>query len=110
MAQLNENLAAQQKITQEQRDNLDLLYEELSGVLARSLRIRNDSEYKMYACKVKEIEFKLQENWNFPQDPLFHTWWNKLHGCTCPKIDNDERFGSDKIVRADCPYHGNQKC
>ena len=55
---------------------------------------------------MENLEFELQKNWNFPQDKLFHTWWNKFSGCTCPKMDNAERFGFEKIIVTDCPFHG----
>ena len=55
---------------------------------------------------MRELEYKLQENWNFDKDPLKHTWWNRFEKCTCPKIDNAERFGYEKIISSNCPFHG----
>jgi len=111
MTLLNEKLAKKQKITDKQRENLDKLYEELD-VLFGYAKVLNDTDqltsanaHKL-ADKVRNIEFELQENWNFSQNPLCHTWWNKIDGCRCPKLDNIDRFGTDKIINTKCPYHG----
>ena len=107
MAHLNENLAKKQKITRKQRKNLDNLYKDLEDVF---IRASNDNNIKKngkdYAKEVLDLEFRLQENWNFDLDSSKHTWWNKLPGCLCPKMDNDERFGCNKIMNSKCPYHG----
>jgi predicted chitinase len=103
----NEELAKKQKITDEQRENLNKLYKEIDNLLREEMideQIEKTGKY--YSQKMRELEFELQENWNFPKDPLFHTWWNVFSQCRCPKIDNTERFGFDKIIRMDCPIHG----
>lgn len=106
MAQLNERLATQQKITQEQRDNLNKLYEEMDNLFREEkLEEKIEETGKYYCDKLKALEFKLQENWNFSQDELCHTWWNKFSNCICPTMDNNERFGRPKIITCDCPIH-----
>jgi len=60
---------------------------------------------KDYVDKVRELEFKLQDNWNLPKDINYHTYWDKLYGCECPKMDNSERFGYPKIINMSCKYH-----
>lgn len=111
MALLNETLAEKQEITEEQRENLDKLYDELKDLLKKSKTLNESNQLTKDAAQklvsdVRDIEFKLQENWNFPKDPLCHTWWNRLSGCTCPELDNSERFGLPKIHMSSCPYHG----
>jgi len=107
MVILNETLASKQNITNKQRNNLNILYNELEDLI---MRANNDKDIKTngpsYATDIRELEFKLQKNWNFPLDPLKHTWWNKFNKCTCPKMDNDERFGLAKIHNSSCPFHG----
>jgi hypothetical protein len=109
MAVLNETLAKKQKITQEQRDNLDALYDGMDMLFEKA---RNDTNIKLngpiYAKQLKELEFNLQKNWNFPLDETKHTWWNRFSDCKCPKMDNDERFGMDKIINSNCPFHGSK--
>ena len=108
MTILNEALAERQKITKEQRDNLSGLYSYMSELLEQASDEGEISKKKgkQYAKKMKDLEFSLQENWNFPQDPLCHTWWNKFAQCQCPTMDNNERFGYEKIIAVTCPYHG----
>ena len=106
MVQLNEELARQQKITQKQRDNLDELYKEMDNLFREELLEEKIEETgKDYARRMKNLEFKLQENWNFPQNELYHTWWNKFSNCICPTMDNNERFGQEKIINCACPIH-----
>ena len=51
-------------------------------------------------------EFYLQSLWGFPLDANYHMFWN-LPGCTCPKIDNYDSWGTVyHIVASDCPLHG----
>ncbi len=108
--QLNELLATKQKITDKQRDNLEVIYNDMTDLLALANADENlDKNGPKYATTMKDIEFKLQENWNFPKDPLCHTWWNRFNGCLCPKMDNTERFGVEKIITCDCPFH-NSAC
>jgi len=107
MAFLNEALAEKQKITQEQRDNLNELYKEMDNLLREEMldgHIQQTGKY--YAQKMRDLEFKLQENWNFDKDPLKHTWTFRFDQCTCPVIDNMERFGFEKIINCNCPLHG----
>ena len=55
---------------------------------------------------IERMEFKLQEAWGFPQDASYHSYQDRLCGCTCPWLDNRERYGVDqRIVSGDCPYH-----
>lgn len=105
--QLNHKLLQKNKVTQEQQDKLQALYDELFDLLQAS---KLDKTLKDYEARVKELEnleYKLQENWNFPKDKQWHSYWWKLPQCTCPKLDNRERLGTGyQIVTLSCPYHG----
>ena len=106
MAALNERLAKEQNISDKQRKKLAKLYNRMSELLYKASKEKYiELEGKSYSDKMKKLEFKLQKNWNFPQDELKHTWWNRFKGCTCPIIDNIERFGYEKIINCDCPLH-----
>ncbi len=52
------------------------------------------------------IQYALQQEWGFREDPKFHEFWN-LPKCTCPKLDNEDRHPAGKpIFNIDCPIHG----
>ena len=53
-----------------------------------------------------ELEFQLQELWNFKRDINFHRFWD-LPKCRCPKLDNDDTYPFGfYVVSGDCPLHG----
>jgi predicted chitinase len=99
MVILNEVLVKRQKITDKQRAKLNELYSEMIDE-----NIKKTGPY--YAQKMKDLEFQLQENWNFDLNPLCHTWWNKFDNCSCPKMDNAERLEHEKIINCRYPLHG----
>ena len=106
---LNKKLIVENKVSLKQQKKLHKLYSKLSKLLDKANNIDNISmeEGHKFAKKMKKLEFKLQKNWNFQQNELYHTWWNKFEKCMCPKIDNMERFGQEKIINNNCPFHGN---
>lgn len=56
---------------------------------------------------VESVEFTLQLLWGFPTNRNYHKWWNRVKGCSCPRMDNDDMIGSEyKIYNSGCPYHG----
>jgi len=107
MTKLNEVLVVKQNITQTQRNELESLYTQLSKLLKEANSENNITKEigKDYTDRMRTLEFSLQRNWNFPKDPLYHTWWNKFNDCTCPSYDNLERFGFEKIINCSCPFH-----
>ena len=62
---------------------------------------------KGVAKMVTNLDFRLQELWGFKPDQKFHTYWYKIPGCKCPKMDNAERVGTGfNLINKTCPYHG----
>ncbi len=107
MYKLNEALATKQGISEQQRDNLQALYKDLDELFEEANNDKNlDKNAKAYVDILTELEYALQDNWNFDRDALKHTYWNKFGACRCPQMDNAERFGFPKIISGDCPYHG----
>ena len=106
---LNQELLVRQKVTDAQIDELEKIYDELVLLVntVNKLKKISPEEGSAFAKQMEDIEFKLQDNWNFPRSELHHTWWNRFNKCTCPKMDNYERFGFKKIKSLDCPFHGN---
>ncbi|WVS24662.1 hypothetical protein PSPHG_CDS_0181 [Pseudomonas phage Psxphi15] len=97
----NEKLADQQGLTTEEREALDLTYDLLHDVLEYPERYENVED------TVRELEYRLQKEWKFPQDPKFHRYQLEIKGCTCPRMDNFELFGhtADRYRVSDCPWH-----
>jgi hypothetical protein len=97
----NEALADKQGLTAEERVALDATYEDLFSALSYPEVFDNVEEV------VRELEFKLQGQWKFPQDPKFHRYQLEIKGCTCPRMDNFELFGhtADRYRVSDCPWH-----
>lgn len=62
---------------------------------------------KYYDGVVTEIEFDLQLAWGFPMDKRFHRFWERPQ-CTCPKLDNEDRYLSSTgyYYTSNCPVHG----
>lgn len=80
------------------------LYKELQKLLQYSPEFSNTEKV---IERVEEIEFELQDLWEFGKDRNYHKYWYRLNGCTCPKMDNEDRFGTDLRSHApDCPWHG----
>lgn len=64
------------------------------------------SDLKRLAAMITKIDFKLQKLWGFPYNANFHRFW-LLPGCECPKVDNEERYGTKHFIFVDnCPIHG----
>ena len=108
----NKELLAKQGVTREQRQELEHIYALLENTInvAKILQEDEDLTYvtgSVISNTIRDIEFALQKQWNFPQNENFHSYQNKLPGCTCPKMDNQERWGTEYgIITKDCPYHG----
>ena len=59
----------------------------------------------LYAEWVKS-QFRLQDLWGFERNPNRHRWWS-VPGCDCPKMDNEDRYGSNMfIMSSKCVIHG----
>ncbi len=105
---LNERLLEQQKVTPEQEARLYEIYKDMQNLFDEANNDVNlDKNGGHYAEILEELEFALQDNWNFPRDATRHKYWFTFKKCTCPKMDNRELWGVDRrIISADCPFHG----
>ena len=108
----NRELLKIQKVTEDQYNDLLHLHKSVNKLLdVEEELIKSNSLKKETAKCVKElltnIEFEMQDRWNFKQDINYHIHWLKLRGCSCPKTDNKERVGSGYYVTdSKCIYHG----
>lgn len=119
-AGLNTRLIMEQGLDTNEIKNIIKLHEELNNIFKQEeylldLYNENQSEeikkqLKELSEEVKQIEFKLQKNWHFEQDEKYHTYWYQQPACSCPKLDNIDRFGYEyKVYSRNCILHGGEK-
>ena len=108
----NRELLKIQKVTEDQCNDLLHLHKSVNKLLdVEEELIKSNSLKKETAKYIKElltnIEFEMQDRWNFKQDINYHIHWLKLRGCSCPKMDNKERVGTGYyVIDSKCIYHG----
>jgi len=65
-------------------------------------------EFNILLGQWEALQFELQKAWGFPRNAKFHRFWD-MKGCTCPKMDNNDRYPSGIYITAgDCPIHGRE--
>lgn len=107
---LNLFLLDKQKVTDEQVVTIAKTYREMISLVKRARSINLEKHLKRIrklAAQHREAEFRLQEAWNFKRDERFHKYWYTFPHCSCPKMDNQDAFGTDRyIINGSCPIHG----
>lgn len=91
----------------------DAFFEQIKGmhkvrliVLCQMRRTEDKTTLQALAKVIESIDFELQDLWGFQRDKRFHKWYD-LPGCTCPKLDNKDRTGTDfGVIDPNCPHHG----
>ena len=52
-----------------------------------------------------DVQYDLQKAWGFPIDPNYIREWD-LRRCECPKLDNEDRYGTGTmVVSSECILH-----
>lgn len=104
---LNSRLAARQNVSDDQLQAL-----RASHVIRRTIfdlakaNIDHPTTLQMLARVFDNLENEQQELWNFGADPNFHRFFD-MPGCTCPRMDNEDRLGTPhKVHDSTCPIHG----
>ena len=110
LTHLNSRLAERQKVTANQLQAL-----RASHVVRRTVfdlakaNIDHPTTLQMLARVFDNLENEQQALWNFPVDPNHHRFFD-MPGCTCPRMDNEERLGTPyKTYDTTCPIHGEPK-
>jgi hypothetical protein len=99
---VNEKLAKILKISDENRVIINNTHSLLFNI------VDNPEKYDNVVNLVETLEYSLQELWGFEKTSSKHAWWNKLKGCSCPKLDNDDLIGTGlRVYSEDCMWHGN---
>jgi hypothetical protein len=88
--------------------------EKIKSALSEKLRMfdeisKSKKDVHKYYKKITDIEYTLQLLYDEDEDISYHRFW-ETPKCTCPKIDNVEKYPSDKpIFDYNCPIHGTKK-
>lgn len=108
ICRLNVGLILQQKLNNDSIKKLRALHRKRFKMFEEMKKIRSKKVLKSYVPRIERIEFALQEAWGFPKNAKLHCWWNRAPKCRCPKMDNDDRFGTGvRVISSDCPLHHN---
>ena len=101
---VNPHLAKKQKLTKEEIEGLEglhlyrvTLFEEF-----RKIKKLSKSEIQELVLELEDLEYNMQWVWKFPEDRLFHTWWNEVPNCSC----NHNTFGKPRNISKKCKVHG----
>ena len=106
---LNEQLAKNQMVTDEQLSALRLSHQVKHLIFKKAKGTKDERKLSLLAELFDELEYLQQELWNFPRDARFHRFF-ELPNCQCPKIDNYDALGTDQhIIVLSCPAHGKRK-
>lgn len=112
---LNPQLIIAKRVEDENIEQLVKLHKERIALFA-VMEAMGESEYTTPAgamilkeCveKLEKLEFAMQRAWHFEESVNHHTWWILAPHCICPRMDNQERWGTPhRIIRGNCPLHG----
>jgi len=105
---LNEALLEKQGITEEGEALIRQLHIAKNRVFEEIEQTDSPVLLEELVDIVTSLEFSLQRAWGFPQSTAFHRFWT-MPKCTCPKMDNEDRYGTKQfVIAARCPLHGNK--
>ena len=103
---LNPRLILKQGIGEKEVRTLRRLHLKRIKMFEEMKKLKSKKSLLPYVEKLEKLEFAMQKAWGFTQDVKFHSWWNRAPHCTCPRIDNDDMFGTGlRIISSDCILH-----
>ena len=101
---INEKLAQKMDVDCNTQFTIDHLQEKLQSI-CKNPEFYFSSPFET-ARMIEFCEYTLQMLWGFTPSSDYHSLWYKVSGCTCPKLDNDDRIGvGEKIISGDCTFH-----
>lgn len=105
---LNKNLLTEKNIFGERLDDLLQLYLDKEQVSCKLNKAVEPQDILDLTYEWTKIEFNIQEVWGFERNYSFHRFWENPH-CTCPTLDNMDRYGTKYHVHSlNCPIHSNK--
>lgn len=104
---LNEDMIFAQNVTKTGIEKLKKLHIQRHILFLLAAKSQDDSTLlHNLASELETIEFDMQKAWKFEPNRNFHSWWNQIPGCSCPKIDNLDTYGTDlRYMNGNCPVH-----
>jgi len=103
---LNPTFVVKQGLLIKEIKTLRRLHLERIKMFEEMKKTKNKRVLRSYVKKLEKLEFALQKAWRFEQDANFHTWWYKAPHCKCPRMDNEDNFGTGmRIISHDCILH-----
>lgn len=105
---ISKRLVKRQRVSKQNLQKIIFLHE-LKLIIYELIKLTEDrAELKDYVTQLTNIEFRLQDSWGFPRNSEFHRFW-ETPKCTCPKLDNEERVGTQfTITNGSCILHGEE--
>ena len=104
---LSTSLAARQKVSTSDLNKIKNIHRKLLKIFEKIEKETDEFILHLLADKITELDYELQEAWNFERNENFHTWWFNSPKCMCPRMDNMDRLGTKwKVRNGDCPLHG----
>jgi len=103
---INPALAKQQNLSEAEIAAFELVSDRLSVFLRRPEMYASPEEA---VAIVEGFEYVLQSLLKFPLSKDYHKYWKDIKGCTCPKMDNRDAYGTGiRYIRSDCCWHGKE--
>jgi hypothetical protein len=108
LSKYNVNVAylKEAKIKKQTLSKMLALYSDLFFLLDNTQYVKTKRDRIALVKVIENIEYDLQECWGFKKDTAYHSYWNHPTDCTCPRLDNEELFGTNRRnINSDCPFH-----
>lgn len=106
ISKINEELFKKQKLNKIDLCKLKHHYVILHSLFEKAENTDSVEELKAIAEQVENTEYALQKIWKFKLDKNFHRYWFRIPKCQCPKVDNEERVGTEyRIISESCKIH-----
>ena len=96
-------------VPEEKHKELKELYLSMFKIFEKLEKIISPQQTLLLSKELENIEYSMQEIFGFPQNRNYHRYWLEIPTCTCPKLDNQEYYGTEyRLIVEDCPIHGNR--
>jgi molybdenum cofactor biosynthesis enzyme MoaA len=109
---LNVNLIKKNNLNEKEIEELIYLYSVIDNIFKLEEEMKNNNidikKLREFDKQLRNIEYRIQELWHFEKNSNFHKYWFLQPLCSCPKLDNKARLGTDNfIINENCIIHGN---